>query len=34
VDARTFFIQAVFGDPSNNGFLGSPLTLVELDSAF
>jgi hypothetical protein len=34
VDSKTFFIQAVFGDPSSGGHLGTPLTLVELDSAF
>jgi hypothetical protein len=34
VRSKTFFIQSVFGDPSNNGTLGTPLTLVELDSAF
>ena len=34
VDSNTFFIQAVFGDPSNGGHLGTPLALVELDSAY
>jgi hypothetical protein len=34
VDSKTFFIQAFFGDPANSGYFASPLTLVELDSAY
>jgi hypothetical protein len=34
VDSKTHFMQALFRDTANDRFLGSPLTIVELDSAF
>jgi hypothetical protein len=34
LDAKTYFLQSVFMSVSGQWFLGSPVTLIDLDSSF